>query len=78
MRTPETYYVAKAFIRFRKKNGIVNYFIGSYKSKKEIPDEFPEGVGSGIIRDEAHAQKFLKCKTLEEMLKIHNLGSVKT
>jgi len=76
LRTPEAIYVGYTMIKFRKEKGIIHYYISSYKSKSEIPDEVPEGVVSGIYKGEEQLIQFNKCKTLEQVLAIHHLGDV--
>jgi len=75
LRTPETYYVKHAYIRFRKIKGIIHYYLCEFISEGKLTD-ISEGVGSGVIKNESHLQQFLKAKTLKEMLAIHSLGSV--
>lgn len=75
LRTPETYYVGYGFIKFRKTNGMIHYYLCKSPLKEPLAEMF-EGVGNGIIRDENHIQQFLNCKTIEQMLEIHNKESV--
>lgn len=76
LRTPETHYAGCTFVKFKKEKGITHYYISTWKSGREIEGEEPEGVGSGVVKDQAQIDSFLKCKTLDEILAIHNKENI--
>lgn len=74
-RTPETMYVEKAFIKFRKIKGVVHYNISKWIDMKAIS---PEGIVNGIVKNEEQIKQFDKAESLKEWMQIHSLGSVTT
>jgi len=75
LRTPEAIYVHRGSILFKKRHGVITYNILKWIDPRK-PTSRQESIAFGIYKGEEQLEQFNKCKTLEQVLAIHGLGSV--